>query len=187
MKWFVLPMERDKLNTYISNQILIMKLFCRSIIVFFFVFPIIKMSSQQSESDPVTSEPAIENLVSIKDNSGYKHLVTRLKNVMKREGTSQTNHFFVAKYPGDGKSSITYMVWREGRRMWILYINGGDDYDSWQGVEFPRGGSHIDFDTDVVATREEVGSSTYLSDQPWVNERVFDAVVNGDLIIIERE
>ena len=155
------------------------------ILIFFFVFPIVNTSAQSTKNEVVESESPKQNLISIHDNIGYKHLVNELKKVVKRDEILGVNHFFVAKYPEN--QNITYMVWREGRHLWILNIDGGDNPYYWTSVEFPKSGTYLNFDKDVVATKEEIGSSTYLVDQAWINERVFETVINGDLILIDNE
>ena len=121
--------------------------------------------------------------VSILDNPGLNHFKSALAEVIKEYATTPNpvNHFYISKYPAD--STITYMLWKEGRKFWIMSLGNEDEY-SWRGVLYPSGGQLLDLDTDVVATQDEVGSSTYLVPQDWINERVYDAVVNGDLIVI---
>ncbi len=57
-------------------------------------------------------------------------------------------------------SLVAYVIWRGGGKL-IIWYGGPDDF-SW------RPGT-IDLATDVVATKELVGTSTYLVDRPWVN------------------
>lgn len=95
------------------------------------------------------------------------------------------NHFFIAKYPATRE--YTYMLWREGNTLWILDI-GDSEPGHWHwAVRRPRSGTMIDLKEGVVPTDEEVGTSTYLVSQPWVDSIVYDAVQNGDLILIEKE
>ena len=153
--------------------------------VLLFAFPVFVLASGTAQiNNEIKPNLIPKKLVSIYDNPGYQHLIDRLENVVKREATLTKNHFFIAKYP-EGERSYTYMVWREGRHMWILNIAGGDNPEYWDGVEHPRSGTYINFDKDVVASQAEIGSSSFLVDQSWVNERVFETVIDGDLIIIE--
>jgi hypothetical protein len=122
--------------------------------------------------------------VSIKTNPGFKHVLRNLQELVNKEGTQQINHFYIAKYRQN--EAFTYMIWREGRKLWILSI-GGEEADHWFWViQRPRGGSCVDLDKDVVPTPEEISGSTYLVDQPWVNEKLFECVISGDLIVINK-
>ena len=75
------------------------------------------------------------------------------------------------------------MLWREGRKLWIFSL-GNDTKESWLSLRYPSAGQLIDLDNGVVENQAQVGSSTYLVSQPWVNQKIFDMVVNGDLIMI---
>lgn len=151
------------------------------VIVFCTPVAIVKASGtkHQTPGNPGTQD----NLLSIKNNAGYKHLIDRLKHVVAEKSKTPDNHFFIAKYPAN--QSYTYMFWREGQFLWLLDI-GGDDPGHWRSVEHPSGGEFIDLTKDVVATPEEIGTSTYLVDQLWVNERLYEAVMKGDLILIKK-
>ena len=126
-----------------------------------------------AEADAPTS------LRSIREHPDFEVFQAELRALVERDGKAGDNHFFVARYP-EG-SSTTYMFWREGRRVWILTL-GGSTPDSWSAVRFPAAGERIDLDTDVVDRPEEVGSSTFLVDRAWIQERIYEAVVDGDLI-----
>ena len=128
---------------------------------------------------------ADENKISILQNPGFKHLVANLQALVQSKAEVKTNHFFISKYLPT--KTLTYMFWREGKIIWILEL-GGDNPTHWeQVIQLPQSGTQIDLDNDVVPTREAVGSSTYLVDQAWVNEIVYDSVINGDLVIIEKK
>lgn len=130
------------------------------------------------------AEKESQSLLSIKDNPGYQHIVQSLQNIIDSEAASVSNHFFIANYTPD--QYATYMFWREGRKFWILPV-GGSEKGHWSSsIEHPHGGSKLNLDTDVVATQEEIGSSTYLVDQPWINEKLYDSVINGTMITIEK-
>jgi len=63
------------------------------ILIFFFVFPIVNTSVQSTKNEVVESESPKQNLISIHDNIGYKHLVNELKKVVKRDEILGVNHF----------------------------------------------------------------------------------------------
>ncbi len=142
--------------------------------------------AQQAAAESVGPKPdgVEQKLLSIKKNIGYKHLLDSLQRVVNSKAQTIDNHFFVAKYPIG--QSFTYMFWKEGRYLWMLDI-GGDDPGHWRSVEFPSSGEFIQLDHDVVATPEEIGTSAYLVDQAWVNEKLYAAVIDGDLIVVQKQ
>jgi hypothetical protein len=77
------------------------------------------------------------------------------------------------------------MFWLEEKQLWIM-TPGGTDEESWLGVRYPSSGELLDLKDDVVDTLDEVGTSTYLVTKDWASERLFDAVINGDLIIVNK-
>lgn len=124
-----------------------------------------------------------ENL-SILEHSGFQYLEKTLFHLVReRMPESQGIHHFYIPHYKKGEYEI-YMLWKEKRMLWGLSI-GGNNEDSWYGTRLPRSGLMLDLDTDVVATQKEIGSSTYLVSQSWVSQKVYDAVVNGDLVEID--
>lgn len=93
-------------------------------------------------------------------------------------------HFYIAKY--DPNVNYTYMYWAEKTQLWKIYPSPDyvTEYD-WEGLQYPSGGEWLDLKTDVVLTVEEMGSSTYLETKAWAADKLFDAVVNGDLVTIK--
>ena len=125
-------------------------------------------------------------LLSIQNAPGFNHFQNTLRDIINDRAPSLkgSHHFYIARYkPGDNN---TYMLWKEKRMLWILAL-GDEREESWLAVRYPSSGELLDLDADVVPTQEEVGSSTYLVPQPWVNEKVFQAVVNGDLVVIKND
>ncbi|WNO09027.1 hypothetical protein [Teredinibacter sp. KSP-S5-2] len=131
-------------------------------------------------TQPATPTP---QLSSIKDHPGFSHFKSTLIAIAQERAPEQkgTHHFFVAKYVA--AEQLTYMYWLEGRKLWIL-TPGGTTEESWLGMRYPSGGQLLDVDKDVVATEKEVGGSSYLVTQPWMQQRIYDTVVLGDLIKI---
>jgi hypothetical protein len=126
-----------------------------------------------------------EALLSVKENPGFKHFLTCLQYLVQSDGTHSQNHFFITKYLPDAEAN--YMIWREGRVFWVLSTLATTE-EHWKTIIMhPRNARSLDLDNDVVPNREDVGTSTYLVDQPWVNEIVFDAVINGDMVIVEKK
>lgn len=127
--------------------------------------------------------PPSPQLSSIKNHPGFSHFKSTLIAIAQERAPEQkgTHHFFVAKYVAT--EQVTYMYWLEGRKLWIL-TPGGTTEESWLGMRYPSGGQLLDVDKDVVATEEEVGGSSYLVAQPWMQQRIYDTVIQGDLIVI---
>lgn len=121
--------------------------------------------------------------VSILNHSGLEALKITLAHIV-RDRTPDaegTQHFFIAKYEKGSRSS--QMLWLEGRKLWMMHI-GGETEESWTGLRYPSSGELINLDTGVVDTQEEIGGSTYLTTRDWAADKVYSAVVNGDLIVI---
>jgi hypothetical protein len=119
--------------------------------------------------------------VSIFDTPGFGLLVKSLQKLVDREATSLTSYFFIARFPNNQSTDFPYiyMLWQEGKAIWILEL-GGTKQKHWDTVVlFPKGGTRVDFDTDVVSRDEDVGTSTYLVSRPWVNEIIYRRVMEG--------
>ena len=93
----------------------------------------------------------------------------------------QAQHFYVAKF--NSAETQTYMFWAEMNLLWIMSV-GDIDEESWLGVRYPSGGELIDLKNDVTPTKNDVGRSTYRVTKDWAEKRLFDAVINGDLITV---
>lgn len=109
------------------------------------------------------------------------HFKHELQTLIDERGPGGKNHFYIARFPA--KSNTTYMLWKEGRKLWILSIGNESEY-SWMSVRYPSGGQYLDLDKDLVATQKEVGTSTYRVTRAWANEKIADAVLNGDMLVL---
>lgn len=125
-------------------------------------------------------------LVSIKDNPGFKYFKSTLLKVIEQRRPELTgqHHFYVAHYPEGSEHS--YMFWKEARLLWVLHLGTPEEY-GWMSMQLPSSGELLHVDRDVVATQEEVGTSTYLVSQDWMNDKIYKCVVDGDLITITYE
>lgn len=123
-----------------------------------------------------------ENRVSITQHRGFKQLHYQLETLVETEGKGRIcNHFFFTTYPSG--RDFTYMFWREGHALWILEL-GDANPDHWKSViTTPRSGTRIDLDRDVV---NDPGTSTFLVETSWVKNIIYDAVLNGDLVVINK-
>lgn len=143
-----------------------------------------EISTLATKSKVVSVKDSEVELVSITSNENYMAFKSSLQIAVDEYANQPINHFYIAKFTAN--SSTTYMLWKEMRTLQILSI--GDSKAHWREVIlYPNASQVIDLDKDVVATVEEIGSSTYLVDQSWVNQKIFDAVLNGDLIVIEKQ
>jgi len=152
----------------------------KPILRLFLTFSLILANSGTAVSSNVSNS---DTSVSITDNPGFIHFNKTLKLIVRDRAPTfkGKHHFYVAKYKsGD---NLTYMLWREGRKLWIL-TPGNQREETWLSIRYPSSGQLIDLDKDVVKTDKDVGTSTYLVSRPWVNDKIYAAVVNGDLIII---
>ena len=124
---------------------------------------------------------AAESRLSITQRGDFKQLRNNLRTLVKNEDKQcESQHFFVAKYPPD--RDFTYMFWREGRALWILELGDGSSRHWESVIATPRSGTLINLDKDVV---DDPGTSTYLVGSEWVKNIVFDAVLNGDLVVVK--
>jgi len=93
-------------------------------------------------------------------------------------------HFYLSNYNEDTEAS--YLYWAEMKLLWIIPIDQTErvDNDPWLDIRYPSNGQLIDMKNDVVESNKEVGSSTYLVSKEWAEKRLFESVIEGDLILI---
>jgi len=117
-----------------------------------------------------------EEMLSILDHPGIRHLQVTLAHIIKdyNMSASGTHHFYIANYKKN--RPITYMLWKEGRMLWIM-TPGSNSEESWEGIRYPGGGELINLDKDVVDSQKEVGTSTYLVTKSWATQKVYDTVI----------
>ncbi len=96
---------------------------------------------------------------------------------------NSVNHFYIARYPKDAIE--TFIFWQEGRLLWPIYLKVPEGIEPWESVKMPTYKTVIQLDTMVVADAEAVGTSTYLVDRAWAAEKIYQAVVEGDLIPVD--
>ncbi|PXA98053.1 hypothetical protein DMC47_10700 [Nostoc sp. 3335mG] len=90
-------------------------------------------------------------------------------------------HFCIIGYIGNGGSKIALVHWRERRRL-IFWLGGSDlDYRSDSIVDANR---QLNLDKDVVPTDADVGSSTYLISQTWLDKKLRDCAANGTRYVV---
>ena len=151
-------------------------------LLFISLFFILSSCACTSKTDSKISAPPEEASLSILQNPGIEHFKSMMLLVIQDQMPDATTpqHFFVTKYK-DANSTM-FVFWKEGHLLWML-TPGDETEESWLSVRYPSGGRLLDLHTDVVPDGS-VGSSTYLVSQSWTSERIYDAVVNGDLITL---
>lgn len=165
------------MNKYKNNSFLL----CKCILFACLVFFLSACSTVKSEVEKIQRV----DLISILDIDGFDAFKMTLSHIVNERNpdAEQAQHFYVAKY--DSADSYTYMFWAEMKLLWIMPL-GDTDEESWLGMRYPSGGELIDLKVDVAPTKNDVGSSTYRVSQDWAEERLFDSVIDGDLIIINK-
>ena len=134
----------------------------------------------------ISSMVFADKKVSIKDLESFEAFKSTLSVIVHKwqPDTDKPQHFYVAKY--NSNDTVTYMFWQEMKLLWIFFPDDRAKSD-WYGIQFPSGGQLLDLTRDVVATAEEIGGSTYLVSKDWASEKLFETVIDGDLIIVEAE
>ncbi|MEL7305289.1 MAG: hypothetical protein AAGJ56_05595 [Myxococcota bacterium] len=120
---------------------------------------------------------------SVSEGPGAETFVEALQSVVDNADPPATGEqtFYTTRFNEDFE--VFYLFWREARRVWIL-DSRNETLEHWRSLRYPRGGTMLDLDEDVVATDEDVGTSTYLISRPWVADLLYDAVLHGERFII---
>jgi hypothetical protein len=128
------------------------------------------------------AQQASDQYISITQHQGYQHLLSSLKSFIQNTKTQQTrHHFFIAKYPPNRE--YTYIFWLEGKAVWNVNLTGITK-EHWQStIETPSSGAFVNLDTDVV---DEIGTSTYLVSTSWAKQVIYDSILNGDRLVIDK-
>ena len=99
------------------------------------------------------------------ERDGYLDALTQF---VRQNAKMKVNSVYVAWITNDDGQSSPYGYWKEDNSILLLRYfygpQGSADY-VWLHRK-----ARVDLATDVVATREEVGSSTYLVSQEWVDK-----------------
>jgi hypothetical protein len=107
-----------------------------------------------------------------------------LRQFVRHYGKAPVNHIYIAKvanYDGKRWEKSLYAYWKQDQSILLVghfkSINGGDIGEMDLGWLHHK--ARIDLKNDVVATPEDVGSSTYLVDAEWANTIVSTSLKNG--------
>ena len=123
-----------------------------------------------------------ETFFSVRNNRYYPEPEKRLEVLVRAKGTQKLNHFCAIGYRLPSGLELAWVHWKEGNAV-ILWDGSADpEYP----LELALSRRYLDLDTDVVATSEEVGSSTYLVTQAWVKGVISDCEAHGDKFVVSR-
>lgn len=106
-----------------------------------------------------------------------------LRQFVRQYGKASVNHIYIARvanYDGKRWEKPLYAYWKQDQSILLFEhfkIIGGDIGEIDLGWLHHK--ARIDLENDVVATREDVGSSTYLVDAKWANKIVNTCLNNG--------
>ncbi|WP_087018447.1 hypothetical protein [Thaumasiovibrio subtropicus] len=95
--------------------------------------------------------------------------------------THSTHQLFISHYDNDALTA--YVYWQQGQELWILPISTKPD-ESWAFIHANANMRRIHLVDHVVASADDVGSSTFLVDRAWAAAHLFNAVVHGEAITI---
>tara|TARA_R100000027_G_scaffold58607_1_gene48593 strand:- start:983 stop:1438 length:456 start_codon:yes stop_codon:yes gene_type:complete len=90
--------------------------------------------------------------------------------------------FYVSTTLQKENKEYAYIYWMTGNILIIVDLPIDDNVDYW----WYRNKAGIDLSKDLVATPDDIHSSTYLTDSIWVEERLKDCLSDGCKIIIKR-
>jgi hypothetical protein len=119
---------------------------------------------------------------SVRNHRHYPEPEKRLEVLVRARGSQKLNHFCAIGYRLPGGSEVAWVLWEEGKAV-ILWEGSADpEYP----VELALSRRYLDLDKDVVATAEEVGSSTYLVTREWVKGITRDCEAHGDKFVVTK-
>lgn len=138
----------------------------------------------ETSADNDILTPEATKKISIVDLPNFQSFRNNLADIVTERAPKANGkqHFFVSKYSKE--VPYTYMFWMESNYLWIIPTQELASTD-WLGVRYPASGQLLNLKEDVVATNEEIAGSSYLATKEWAEEKLFDTVVLGDLIVID--
>ncbi len=88
----------------------------------------------------------------------------------------RTDAFCIVGYQFSDGERIAYVHWPRGQRL-ILWEGATDPLTRIASIARSRRPGNLR--TDVVAAEKDIGSSTYLVDRGWVNQKIADCAKHG--------
>ena len=124
---------------------------------------------------------------------GYRPVRPSLQNYLRQQpGKDRTQqHFCVIGYeqPTQSESQsnqIAWVHWIEGSRL-VLWLPVGTDSGFPSEYTLLNSKRNLNLKKDVVSTPEEIGSSSYLVDRPWVDALIADCRKRGERFTLRRK
>lgn len=113
----------------------------------------------------------------VDETPGFKPVLPALQTYLgtKEPAPGGAQHFCVIGYERGGQKTA-WVYWREGQRL-VLWEPAGPDFESKDTLTRSR--RDLNLRRDVVATKREVGSSSYRIDRPWLNGLLADCRRRG--------
>jgi hypothetical protein len=115
-----------------------------------------------------------------------------LQRIIDRAGKTGTQHLYVSPVGHDDerKSEFVRIYWPDDKSILIITFPiiscTRNEVNAYFELSWYDTKGRINLETDVVPTRKDVGSSTYLVDKPWVDKIIQDCRKNGYLAVIQR-
>ena len=147
-------------------------------------------STQETAIPKNLQKEFASTLVSIDSIAEFPCVKNWLQMLVNRRGTGTAPHrLFIGKVFWNGQDDqFVRVYWPHDNSIMVLQINKLEcnsnlkiDEDNDQ-LEWLETKGRIDLKKDVVPTLEDVGSSTYLVDKPWVEALIADCKKNGKMI-----
>jgi hypothetical protein len=106
-----------------------------------------------------------------------------LQGYVDAESTNQLDFFFVSPVRKERGEAYAYAYWMTGNSIIILDLPIGKMQDYfWYWYK-----ARVDLTTDVVATSEDIGGSTYLVDARWAQDIIHDSLQSGVKVVIQKK
>lgn len=111
----------------------------------------------------------------------FRHATAALETLVADRMASGPQRFCIVAYP-QREGAVAWVHWATARRL-ILWEPSSDDD---RRFDLARSRRDLDLTQDVRATSEEVGTSTYLVTQGWVDRTIRDCARTGRTYRINR-
>jgi|CXWL01.1.fsa_nt_gi hypothetical protein len=100
----------------------------------------------------------------------YADLLPTLRLFIESYAMRRINHVYIARVRSDIGQVARYAHWVEGNSILLIEHFAGDPpFADQNQLDWLNRKARIYLKTDVVASKEEVGSSAYLVDRAWAN------------------
>ena len=128
---------------------------------------------------PETMTPARHSVLAL---SNHHRLMAALQAVVAQQSSDTSPQYFYIT-PYSPQDMVAYVAWPQQKRLWIVPVSEHPDY-AWHEVIHPQARPGLHLQGDVVATHAEIGARTDVVDRTWAAEKLFEAVVEGEKIMV---